>query len=235
MFKKKKEKIKRDKSVFREYFELIAETAIFLFFVMTFVVQASQIPTPSMENTILVGDFVLINKLAYARTLSAFERFVLPRKSIEKQDLVVFRSLEEPEKDVVKRVIAVSGDKLEIRDKQVFVNDNPLAEDYKIHHDSRVLDKDRYYAQDYVRDNFGPVVVNPGHSFVMGDNRDNSYDSRWWGELPNDRIKGRPWVIYFSYAAEEDSHLKTSARERLKKLVSYLPKARWRRIFRLVH
>lgn len=235
MFKKKKEKTKREKSVFREYFELIAETAVFLFFVMTFVVQASQIPTPSMENTILVGDFVLINKIAYAQSFFAFERFILPCKPIEKQDIVVFRSLEEPEKDVVKRVIAVTGDKIEIKDKQVYVNDTPLSEDYKVHQDSRVLGKDTYYHRDYVRDNFGPLLVPPGHCFVMGDNRDNSYDSRWWGELPNERIKGRPWVIYFSYTAEENSHLKTSVRERLKKLVDYIPKARWSRILRLVH
>ena len=234
MFKKKKETTKREKSVFREYFELIAETAVFLFFVMTFVVQASQIPTPSMENTILVGDFVLINKIAYAQPFFALERFILPCKPIEKQDIVVFRSLEEPEKDIVKRVIAVAGDKIEIKGKQVYVNDTPQSEDYKVHQDSRVLDKDTYYPQDYVRDNFGPVVLPPGHCFVMGDNRDNSYDSRWWGELPNDRIKGRPWVIYFSYAAEENSHLKTSARERLKKLVNYIPKARWNRILHLV-
>ncbi len=109
-------------------------------------------------------------------------------------------------KDFVKRIIGLEGEKVEIRDKQVFVDDKPLDEPYKVHNDTQVYSRnDSYHYDDLIRDNFGPVVVPPGHCFAMGDNRDNSADSRYWGFLPLDNIKGRPWVIYFSYKAERDA------------------------------
>jgi len=232
---KKEAKTKRSKSVFREYFELIVEVAVFVFFVMTFVTQASQVPTGSMENTILIGDFLLINKIAYAETAFPFEEKIMPRKNIEIKDVVVFKSLQEEGKDLVKRVIATAGDKIEIKDKQVFINDEPLAENYKLHKDDQVYTTSGEYRYDgVIRDNFGPVTVPPEHCFVMGDNRDTSYDSRFWGFLPLSAIKGRPWVIYFSYKAEENSHLKTSLRERLTKLVQYIPQARWSRLLHVI-
>jgi signal peptidase I len=234
--KKHKEKKKRDKSVFREYFELIAETAVFVFFVMTFVVQAFQIPTGSMEPTLLVGDFLLVNKLAYSNHSSGLEKAILPRKDINRHDIVVFKYPNELTKDFVKRVIALEGQKVEIRDKQVFVNDEPLEEMYKYHSDNQVYTKTEYYQyDDVIRDNYGPVEVPPGHCFVMGDNRDNSMDSRYWGFLPMTHIKGRPWVIYFSYKAERDAWQKTSLQERLKKFVSFIPKARWNRILKIIN
>lgn len=230
-----REKKPRQKSVFREYFELIAETAVFVFFVMTFVVQAFQIPTGSMEPTLLVGDFLLVNKLVYSRPSSPVEKAVLPRRDIRRQDIVVFKYPKELSKDFVKRIIALEGEKVEIRDKQVFVNDAPIAEPYKVHSDSQVFSRNGYYHyDDAIRDNFGPVVVPPGHCFVMGDNRDNSMDSRYWSFLPMDYIKGKPWVIYFSYRAERDAYMKTGFQERLKKIVSFLPKARWGRILRVI-
>jgi signal peptidase I len=230
-----KTKDKKDKSVFREYFELIAETAVFVFFVMTFVVQAFQIPTGSMEPTLLVGDFLLVNKMAYVRPESAFERAILPRKDIKRQDVVVFKYPKNLSQDFVKRVVALEGETVEIKDKQVFVNGQPLQEPYKVHSDAQIYDKsDTFHYDDLIRDNFGPVVVPPGHCFVMGDNRDNSADSRYWGFLPMSYIKGRPWVIYFSYNAERDAWQKTGFSDRLKKIVSFLPKARWGRIFRTI-
>jgi signal peptidase I len=226
----------KKQSVFREYFELIAETAIFVFFVMTFVAQASQVPTGSMEDTILIGDFLIINKMVYARSGSAVESAILPRKDIERGDTVVFKSPQEEGKDLVKRVVAVEGDCVEIKDKQVFINDEPITESYKVHKDDRIISRDGYYHYaDSIRDNFGPTTVPPGHCFVMGDNRDSSYDSRYWGFLPLTTIKGRPWVIYFSYAAEENSHLKVSLRDRLSRLVQYIPRARWKRILHVIH
>lgn len=231
----KKAKKPRKKSTIRDYFELIAETMIFVFFVMTFVAQASQVPTGSMEDTILIGDFLIINNFAYSRTVFPFEDVILPRKNIEKKDTVVFKSLEEDGKTIVKRVIATAGDKIEIKSKQVYINDSQVKEEYKAHKDNEIFNKDDYYHYNgVIRDNFGPVIVPPGHCFVMGDNRDTSYDSRYWGFLPLNKIKGRPWLIYFSYDAEENSHLKTSLGERLKKLVSYFPKARWKRILHVI-
>jgi signal peptidase I len=231
-----KEIKKRDKSLVREYFELIAETAVFVFFVMTFVVQAFQIPTGSMEPTLLIGDFLLVNKLAYTRPVLPLEGVILPHKVISRKDIVVFKWPKELTKDFVKRVIALEGEKVEIRDKQVFINDKPIDEPYKVHSDSQVYAKnDTYHYDDVIRDNYGPVVVPPGHCFVMGDNRDNSADSRYWGFLPLDNIKGKPWVIYFSYGAERDAWQKTSLRARLKKIVSFIPKARWGRFLKVIN
>jgi len=231
-----KQKKPREKSLVREYFELIAETAVFVFFVMTFVVQAFQIPTGSMEPTLLVGDFLLVNKLVYSSPSTALDKLLLPRRGIRRHDIVVFKYPKELTKDYVKRVVGLEGEKLEIKNKQVYINEQPIAESYKVHNDSRVFTKDGYYHyDDAIRDNFGPIVVPPGHLFVMGDNRDNSEDSRYWGFLPLDNIKGRPWVIYFSYRAERDAFTKTSVGERVKKFASFLPKARWGRMLRVIH
>jgi signal peptidase I len=231
----KKEKKKRERGVFREYFELIAETAVFVFFVMTFVVQAFQIPTGSMEPTLLVGDFLLVNKFFYATPVLPLEGKILPRRKIGRQDIVVFKYPKELSKDFVKRVIALEGEKIAIKDKQVYINDQPLTEKYKVHNDSQIYTKNEYYQyDDLIRDNFGPVVVPPGHCFVMGDNRDNSMDSRYWSFLPLNNIKGKPWLIYFSYKAERDAYQKTSLRERLKKIATFIPKARWSRMLKII-
>ncbi len=232
--KKKKEK-ERERSTFREYFELIAETAVFVFFVMTFVVQAFQIPTGSMEPTLLIGDFLLVDKFMYVQPQFAWEEKILPMRKMKRYDIVVFKYPEDLSKDFVKRVIALEGENVEIKDKQVYINGQPILEEHKVHNDSQVHSEEGYYHyNDTIRDNFGPVEVPPGYCFVMGDNRDSSYDSRYWGFLSLDNIKGRPWVIYFSYRAEKDAYLKTDLRERLKKFVNFILKARWRRIFHLV-
>lgn len=231
----KNEKKKREQSVFREYFELIAETAVFVFFVMTFVVQAFQIPTGSMEPTLLVGDFLLVNKLAYVQPVFSLEEKILPRKKIHRGDIVVFKYPNDLYKDYVKRVIAMGGEKVEIKNNQVYVNDQPIPEEYKVHLNSQDNSGSEYYDyENIIRGRYGPVIVPPGHCFVMGDNRDNSSDSREWGTLPTSNIKGRPWVIYFSYRAEPGSHEKTSLRERLKKIARFIPKARWKRILTMV-
>jgi len=228
-------KKKRTKSVFREYFELIAETAVFVFFVMTFVVQAFQIPTGSMEPTLLVGDFLLVNKFVYDNGTPAIDRALLPRREIKRNDVIVFKYPNELSKDYVKRVIGLPGEKLEIRNKQVYINDQPIDEPMKFHKDSQVHVKNGYYNyEDTNRDNYGPVTVPSGHLFAMGDNRDESSDSRYWGYVPLSYVKGRPWIIYFSYTAERDAYLKTSVRDRLKKLVQFIPKARWNRMLKII-
>jgi len=231
----KEKRKKREISTFREYFELIVETAIFVFFVMAFVVQAFQIPTGSMEPTLLVGDFLLVNKMAYVQPVYDWEKAILPRKDIRREDIIVFKYPRELTKDYVKRVIGLEGEKIEIRDKQVYINDNPISENYKVHIYDQVYTKDEYYQyEDVIRDNYGPVEVPPGHCFAMGDNRDNSHDSRWWGFLSLNYVKGRPWIIYFSYKAESGAHLKTNLKDRLKKFVSFIPKARWKRLLKTI-
>ena len=151
-------------------------------------------------------------------------------------DIVVFKYPKDLTKDFVKRVIALEGEKVEVKDKQVLVNDKPLDEAYKVHIDSHVNSKSDFYNyEDVIRDNYGPVTVPPGHCFVMGDNRDNSMDSRYWGFVPLASIKGKPWVIYFSYKAERDAWQKTGFRDRVKKIVSFIPKARWGRMLRIIN
>lgn len=231
----RKTKKKRDPSFLRELFELIAETSIFVFFVITFVVQAFQIPTGSMEPTLLIGDFLLVNKMAYSSSPLSREKKILHQKSVERYDIVVFKFPDDLSKDFVKRVIALEGETVEIRDKQVYINDQPVPEDYKVHSDSKVYTENDYYQyDDVIRDNYGPQVVPSGCCFVMGDNRDNSMDSRYWGFLPLENIKGRPWLIYFSYEAERDAWQKNSLRDRFKKFLSFIPKARWGRMFLFV-
>lgn len=232
--KEKKKEKKREKSLFREYFELIAETAIFVFFVMTFVVQAFQIPTGSMVPTLLVGDFLLVNKLVYSNNSSSVEDKVMPHKELERYDIVVFKYPKELSKDFVKRVIALEGEKIQIKDRQVYINDKPIPEEYKVHKDDNGSRNDYFRYNNDINSNFGPVVVPPGHCFVMGDNRDNSMDSRYWSFLPLSHIKGKPWIIYFSYKAEKGAYLKTSFRERMKKIISFVPKARWKRFFHII-
>ena len=141
----KEEGKKREKSGFREFFELISETAVFVFFVMTFVVQAFQIPTGSMEPTLLVGDFLLVNKFAYSDPVLPLEGLLVPRKKIERGDVVVFKFPQEMEKDFVKRVIALEGEKIEVRNKQVYINDEPILEDYKIHMIGQYQDQENNY------------------------------------------------------------------------------------------
>jgi signal peptidase I len=227
---------KKEKGLFREYFELMAETAVFVFFVMTFVAQAFQIPTGSMVPRLLVGDFLLVNKMAYARPMFPLEGLILPKKPVERTDIIVFKWPGDLTKDYVKRVIGLPGEKVEIRAKQLYVNDQPIDEPYKVHQDDQAYAKDDADHYDLaIRDNYGPIVVPPGHLFVMGDNRDDSADSRAWGFVPLANIKGRPWVVYFSYEAERDSYLKTSFRDRMKKIVRFLLQARWKRVLKTIN
>jgi signal peptidase I len=227
---------KREKSTVREYFELIAETAVFVIFVMTFVLQAFQIPTGSMIPKLLVGDFVLVNKMVYAEPRCALEGFLLPSKPIVRKDIIVFKWPGDLTKDYVKRIIGLPGEKVEIREKRLYVNDQPIDEPYKVHRDARTYAKGEAAPDELVRrDNFGPIVVPPESLFVLGDNRDDSLDSRSWGYVPVSYVKGRPWVIYFSYDAERDAYLKTSFGERLRKAVRFVTKARWGRLLKVIN
>jgi len=219
---------KRKKSVLREYFELLVETAVLVFFILTFVVQAFQIPTGSMDPTLKIGDFLLVNKFVYDNGTAPLDRVLLPRREIRRHDIIVFRFPDDLTVDYVKRVIGLPGETVEIRNKQVFVDGRPLVEPMKVHVDS-------LNTAEAGRDNFGPVTVPAGHLFAMGDNRDDSLDSRSWGFVPLSYVKGRPWVIFFSYDAERNAYKKTSVRDRLNKLLQFIPKARWNRMLKIIH
>ncbi len=224
------------KNAFREYLELFAETALFVLFINTFVAQASQVPTPSMEETILVGDFLFINRMAYARPVLPLEGALLPRRVPAKGDPVTFKFLKDGGKELVKRVVATEGDTVRIVDKCLFVNGKAQDESYACHRDTMTIPEDAArFGESGRRDNFGPIVVPPGHLFVMGDNRDVSYDSRFWGCLPLSAVRGRPWVLFFSYRAEDNVHLKTGVKDKLRRWTQYFPRARWGRVLHVVH
>jgi signal peptidase I len=223
------------KGALREYLELFAETALFVLFINTFIAQASQVPTPSMENTILVGDFLFINRMAYARPVLPLERVILPRRDPARGDPVTFKFLKEGGKELVKRVVATAGDTVEIVDKRLFVNGKPQDEAYVCHKDAVTIPADvGRFGESGLRDNFGPILVPPGHLFVMGDNRDVSYDSRFWGCLPLSAVRGRPWVLFFSYRAEDNVHLKNGVKDKLRRWTQYFPRARWGRLLHVV-
>jgi signal peptidase I len=197
------------KSVAREYFESLVIAVVLALFIRTFVVQAFKIPTGSMEPNLLIGDHLLVNKLVFGPYVSGAERTLLPMKEIGRRDVIVFKYPEDPERDFIKRVIGLPGEQIEVRAKRVYVNGRLLDEPYAYYLEEpppvpQELDPgdDRQAMNGDPRENYGPVTVPPKHYFVMGDNRDNSQDSRYWGFLPRDYVKGRALVIYWSYEAE---------------------------------
>jgi signal peptidase I len=220
---------------------------IFSIYVITFIVQAFQIPSGSMENTLLVGDFLLVDKLHYAGMPGSAH--LLPYGKIERGDIVVFYFPVDASQFLVKRVIGLPGDHIRLRDKIVYVNGQPLQENYAIHKQwmpdgyrdnfpnqrgySRDIDRHwRYELSNYV--NGGELVVPADHYFVMGDNRDNSLDSRYWGFVPRANIVGRPLVIYLSVRGSEPGRSSDKLIHSGRTLAHLLDLARWNRMFRLV-
>src|SRR5688572_24276492 len=189
------------KSVIREYFESIVIAVILALFVRTWVVQAFKIPTGSMENNLLIGDHLLVNKFVFAPTPLAIGRAVLPVRPIRRGDIVVFKYPDEPDRDFIKRVIGLPGETIELKNKKVHVNGQALDEPYVHFLTPPSSDYQEVTSHD-VRERFGPVTVPPDQFFVMGDNRDNSQDSRYWGFLPRGYVKGKALVIYWSHDAE---------------------------------
>jgi signal peptidase I len=227
-------------------------TVVIAVFVITFIVQAFQIPSPSMENTLLVGDYLLVNKLCYGGG-SVWDH-LMPYRRVQRGDIVVFHYPVDPAQHFVKRVIGLPGDRVRLVNKQVLVNGVPLKEPYARF--SRPAD-------DVFRDNFprldvmsgptpewwlqlrklvedGQLIVPEGHYFVMGDNRDNSSDSRYWGFVPQANIIGRPLVIYWSVrGAEGDATAPSSVSDRLYHfayvVTHVFQMTRWNRTLRLVN
>jgi len=191
------------KSVAREYFESLVIAVILALFVRTWVFQAFKIPTGSMENNLLIGDHLIVNKMIFAPTVTAVERAILPRREVRRGDVIVFKYPEEPERDFIKRVIGLPGDRLELRRKKVFINGKPIDEPYV-----QLLEPPSAEGAPRtgdLREEYGPVTVPEHQYFMMGDNRDNSQDSRYWGFLPETYVKGKALFIYFSF--EENGSL----------------------------
>jgi signal peptidase I len=192
------------KSTVREYFESICVAVILALFVRTFVVQAFKIPTGSMENNLLIGDHLLVNKFVFAPTLWNWENRLLPIDPIRRGDILVFKYPEDPDRDFIKRVIGLPGETLELKNKKVYIDGKPLDEPYVrfLLPPSNNGPGDADFTSFDVRENYGPVTVPPDHYFMMGDNRDNSQDSRYWGFMPRDYVKGKALFVYFSFGEE---------------------------------
>ena len=204
------------KKTLREKIESWVWTIIIILLLRAFVVQAYVIPSGSMEDTLLPGDFLLVTKFDYGIEIPYTGIKAIKWGGIHRGDIVIFRYPFDG-RDFVKRIVALPGDTVKIRNKVVYINGKALKEPYAVHKDpvifplphdvdtslqvmQRLWLSHRFMSGlNFIRDNFGPVVVPDGYVFVMGDNRDFSYDSRFWGPLPIDNLKGKPLIIYFSW------------------------------------
>ncbi len=266
------------KGTLRDYWETICIVLIFVLFARTWVFQNSNIPSGSMENTLLVGDRLLVNSFIYGPTLFKWERALLPIRSIERGNIVVFKFPGNPQVPFIKRVIAKGGDVVEVVDQHVFVNGRLLIEGYT---KLPASIKDTYVPPpvlppaadipvlpDYLKDpsafstevlpgrvevslkaeegtdlmgrgTFGPYRIPAGHLFVMGDNRTNSEDSRYWGALDEHMVLGRAWVIWWSFKEGDLDYLQNSpgqvARRFFDKVFHFFGKTRWNRILTRPH
>ncbi len=183
----------RKKSVFREYAEAAAIAILLALIIRTFVVQAFKIPSGSMEPTLLVGDHILVNKFIYGVKIPFIQKTLIPISNPERGDVLVFIYPVDPSKDFIKRVIGLPGERIEIRGRTVYVNGAPYDDPHGYYSPSGGP------ADQEGKERFGPVTVPQGHLFVMGDNRNHSYDSRFWGFVPVESVKGKAFIIYWSW------------------------------------
>jgi signal peptidase I len=188
---------KSGKGKLRENIEALVIAVILALFIRAFVVQAFKIPSGSMQNTLLIGDYILVNKFIYGVKIPFTKITVIPVKNPRRGDIVVFKFPKDPSKDFIKRVVAVGGDTIMIRDKRVYVNDELQEEDYAVYTDGRILPSSGVYGT--TRDNLAPLKVPEGKLFVMGDNRDESNDSRFWHFADVSAVKGKAFIIYWSW------------------------------------
>lgn len=196
----KQEKVIKKKSAVRENIEAIIIAVLLALFIRTFVVQAFKIPSGSMMDTLLVGDHILVSKFTYGVKLPFTDGYtMIPFKEPVKGDIVVFKYPEDPDKDFIKRVVAVGGDTVEIKDKKLYVNDVLQdKEPYAVYKDPSVIP-----GTFTTRDNMPLTKVPENSLFVMGDNRDNSHDSRFWGFVDLKAVKGKAFLIYWSWNSDE--------------------------------
>jgi len=239
-----------------EYLESLLVTVILALFGTSFVVQAFKIPSQSMERTLLVGDHLLVNKFIFGGRGQWYDKF-LPYRTLQRGDIIVFKYPYQDHSHFVKRVIGLPGDRLKIVDQQVYINDKPLNEPYVVHDPSSGYDPLNYsfppvgsqiymspvqpeWAHEirkYIQGD--ELVVPPGRYFAMGDNRDHSLDSRYWGFVDRDAIMGRPFLIYWSVDANSTDYGETSFAQRILGIfdtLMHLPaRTRWGRMLHTVH
>lgn len=228
------------KSVGREYLEALLVATIFLGFTNTFVLKTFYIPSGSMENTLLIGDHLFVNRFIYGPTPTGLERTLLATRPVRRGDVVIFRSPENSSIDLVKRCMGMPGDRVEIVDKKLFINGEGIDDSaYAINRDPRVFSRTHPAGeQTRKRDNYGPALVPDGHYFCLGDNRDQSYDSRYWGHVPEHFVKGRAVLVYWSFGGETPDGTWKGWGPRLRQLgrtvLDFFSKTRWTRSLRLI-
>ena len=245
-----------DATTLSEYIESLLVTVILALFGTTFVVQAFKIPSASMEGTLLIGDHLLVNKFIFGGHGAWYEK-LLPYRPLQRGDIIVFKYPYQDHQHFVKRVIGLPGDRVRVSDQRVYVNGRPLAEPYVVHDSGAGYDPLNYsfppmgnqlYAsavvaewareiKKYIRGD--EIVVPPGKYFAMGDNRDHSLDSRYWGFVDRDAIMGRPFLIYWSVEASSSDYAQSTFWQRLMSIFDtlvHLPqRTRWSRMLRTVH
>jgi signal peptidase I len=227
------------KSTAREYFESIVIAVILALFLRTFVVQAFKIPTGSMENNLLIGDHLLVNKFVFGPADSPIERALLPERAIRRGDIIVFKYPEDRERDFIKRVIGLPGETLEVKDKRVYIDGRKIEEPY-VHFLEPPQGASSYseITSYDLRERYGPITIPADKYFVMGDNRDNSQDSRYWGLLPREDVKGRAVMIYWSYESETEDYQQTGigaiAKDLFTVVTQFFSRTRWSRMFHLI-
>ena len=184
----------RKKSTFREYSEAIIIAIILALFIRTFVIQAFKIPSGSMEPTLRIGDHLLVNKFIYGIKLPVWRRTIVPVTTPERGDVIVFIYPVDQGKDFIKRIIGLPGERIEFLDQQLLVNGQPVEDPFGYYSEKKSTAENP--------DSGGrswPVLIPEGHYFVMGDNRDHSYDSRFWGPVSSELVKGKAFIIYWSW------------------------------------
>lgn len=225
------------KSTAREYYEALLIAIIFVNFARIFVFQAFKIPSPSMEDNLLVGDHLIVNKFIYGPAFGGPLAKLFPLRDVHRGDIIVFRFPENPEVDYVKRVIGLPGEVVTIRDKKVSINGRQLDEPYVVFDDPQTFPDEPILGSYRVRDQFGPITVPDGYYFAMGDNRDRSADSRYWGGVPRGHIKGRAFMVYWSYAGDPPAAgatVATRIRELTGVAIGFFKQTRWHRTFYIV-
>ena len=192
------EQEKTKKHVIREYAESIVIAVVMALIIKAFVIQAFKIPSGSMIPTLKIGDHILVNKFIYGTKLPFSDSIIIPLRRPNRGDIIVFKFPDDEKKDFIKRVIGLPGDLVEIKGKKVYINGSPIDDSYAVHSDPML-----YPSGIQPRDNFGPLTVPQDSYFVMGDNRDFSLDSRYWGFVKLNKIKGKAFIIYWSWNGEE--------------------------------
>jgi signal peptidase I len=253
--KKKAEQTEKPRETTVEFLASLAAVLVTGLFIITFIVQAFEIPSSSMENTLLIGDHVFVNREQFSPA-TRWASGIVPYRSVRRGDIVVFLSPAEPGLYVVKRIMGIPGDRIHLRNGVVYRNGEKLNEPYVIHTEadnpapyrdnfpalppseanSTVFEQWQLTMKDYIQGD--DLVVPPDHYFAMGDNRDVSYDSRYWGFIPRENVIGRPMFIYWSFETPANQYQQTGFGDRVGFLahviIHFFDETRWRRTFRVI-